>query len=79
MIKIRKGTQILSVPTTTFKEFYQADGWVQIVKKSELSPWEAQVRTASLQQLKKLATDRGIEVTGVSKRTLIAALLTAGE
>lgn len=79
MIKIRKGTQILSVPKSSFKEFYEGQGWVQVVKKSEISPWEAQLRTSSLQQLKKLATEKGIEVAGASKRTLIEALLAAGE
>ena len=75
MIKIRKGTQILSVPKSSFKEFYQRDGWVQVVKKSEVSPWESKVRSANINELREMAKEKGIDTTGASKRTLIDALL----
>lgn len=75
MIKIRKGTQILSVPKSSFKEFYQRDGWVQVVKKSEVSPWESKVRSANVNELREMAKEKGIDTTGASKRTLIDALL----
>lgn len=77
MIKIRKGTQILSVPKSSFKEFYQRDGWVQVVKKSEVSPWESKVRSANINELREMAKEKGIDTTGASKRTLIDALLKA--
>lgn len=75
MIKIRKGTQILSVPKSSFKEFYQSNGWVQVVKKSEMSSWESKIRSASINELRELAKQKDIDTTGASKRTLIDALL----
>lgn len=75
MIKIRKGSQILTVPKSSFKDFYQINGWVQLVKKSELSPFEAKVRSANINELRELAKEKGIDITGASKRTLIEALL----
>lgn len=75
MIKIRKGTQILTVPKSSFKEFYQRNGWVQVIKKSEMSSWESKVRSASINELRELAKQRDIDTTGASKRTLIEALL----
>jgi len=75
MIKIRKGTQILSVSKAAFKDFYQMNGWVQIVKKSEISPFEAKVRSANINELREMAKEKGIETAGASKRTLIEALL----
>ena len=80
MIKIRKGTQILDVPKKAFTEFYEGAGWARIVKKSEKpSAWEQQIQTSSLQQLRKLAKEREIEIAGASKRTLIELLLAKGE
>lgn len=79
MIKIRKGTQILDIPKSTYETFYKPAGWVQIVKKAEYSPWEAQLKSSSLAQLKKLAQEKGIEVAGASKKSLIEALLPLGE
>ena len=35
MIKIRRGTQILTVPVKAYKDFYQAVGWSQIVPETE--------------------------------------------
>ena len=75
MIKIRKGSQILTVPKSSFKSFYQANGWVQLVKKSEVSPWESKVRSANINELREMAKEKGIDTTGASKRTLIEALL----
>ncbi len=75
MIKIRKGTQLITIPKTSFKEFYQSNGWVQVVKKSEMSSWESKVRSASINELRELAKQKDIDTTGASKRTLIEALL----
>lgn len=75
MIKIRKGSQILTVPKSSFKEFYQMNGWVQLVKKSEVSPYEAKVRSANVNELREMAKEKGIDTTGASKRTLIDELL----
>lgn len=36
MIKIRRGTQILTVPVKAYKDFYQATGWSQIVPEAEI-------------------------------------------
>lgn len=38
MIKIRRGTQILTVPVKAYKDFYQANGWSQIVPESQAVP-----------------------------------------
>lgn len=75
MIKIRKGSQILTVPKSSFKEFYQVNGWSQLVKKSEVSPFEAKVRSSNINELREMAKEKGIDTTGASKRTLIDALL----
>ena len=77
MIRIRKGSQLLSVSKAAFKDFYQMNGWVQIVKKSEVSPYEAKVRSANINELKEMAKEKDIDTTGASKRTLIEALLKA--
>lgn len=79
MIKVRKGTQILDIPKSTYEVFYKPAGWVQIVKKSEFSPWEQELRSMSLAQLKKLAKEKDIEVAGASKKSLIEVLLPLGE
>ena len=79
MIKIRKGTQILNVPASSYEEFYQSAGWVILRKKSEVSPWEQEIKSYSLAQLKKLAKDKGIEIAGASKRSLIEAIIAQGK
>lgn len=75
MIKIRKGTQLITIPKSCFKEFYEPNGWVQVVKKSEMSAWESKVRSANISELRELAQQKDIDTTGASKRTLIEALL----
>jgi hypothetical protein len=75
MIKISNGSQILSVSKAGFEQFYKNAGWVQIVKKSDVSPYESKIRSASINELKKMAQEKGIDTTGASKRTLIDALL----
>lgn len=77
MIKIRKGTQILTVPARSFKEFYEIAGWQQIVPQT--SSWEKEIKGLSNAELKKLAQDRGLETAGVSKKTLVETLLKMGK
>lgn len=75
MIKIRKGTKILDVPKASYVAFYKPNGWVQIVKKSEMSPWEAKVKSASVSELRKMAQEHNIDTAGASKKALTKALL----
>ena len=77
MVKIRKGTQILSVPAKAYKEFYQANGWVEIVQKA--SEWETKIKGLNNKELKQLAQERGLEVAGVSKKALTEALIKLGK
>lgn len=73
MIEIRRGTQILTVPTTAFEQFYKLAGWQKVEKP--VSSWESEVRSLSNSELKKLAQEKGIETAGVSKKALIEALI----
>ena len=73
MIEIRRGTQILTVPTTAFEQFYKLAGWQKIEKP--ISSWESKVRSLSNSELKKLAQEKGIETAGVSKKALIELLV----
>ena len=75
MIKIRKGSQILTVPQSSYKEFYRVAGWSEIEEKPTMSPWEKKVKSSSMNELKELAREKGIDTAGVSKKTLIATLL----
>lgn len=80
MIKIRRGTQILTVPTKAYKEFYSQAGWLEIVpEKPKVSKWEAEVAGLTNKELKQLAQERGLEVAGVSKKALTEALIKMGE
>lgn len=80
MIKIRKGTQILTVPVKAYKDFYQAVGWSQIVpEKPVVSAWETKIKSLTNKELKQLAQERGLEVAGVSKKALTEALIKMGE
>jgi len=79
MIKIRRGTQILTVPTKAFKEFYQIAGWQRVVATPKVSSWESKLREMSNADLKKLAQERGLKVAGASKKSLIEALIEQGE
>lgn len=80
MIKIRRGTQILSVPVKAYKDFYQAVGWSQIVpEKPKVSEWETKVKSLTNKELKQLAQERGLEIAGASKKALTEALIKLGE
>lgn len=80
MIKIRKGTQILTVPAKAYKEFYSQAGWLEIVpEKPKVSKWEAKIASLTNKELKQLAQERGLEVAGVSKKALTEALIKMGE
>lgn len=77
MIKIRRGTQILTVPAKAYKEFYSQAGWSEIVQKA--SEWETKIKGLNNKELKQLAQERGLEVAGVSKKALTEALIKLGE
>lgn len=76
MVKIRKGTRILSVPKSAFAEFYRSAGWEEI--KPVVSNWEKEVKGMSNADLKKVAQDKGIKTAGVSKKALIETLIKEG-
>lgn len=73
MIKIRRGTQILTVPAAAFKQFYQLAGWEKVEKP--VSTWENKVRNMSNSELRNLAQEKGIKVAGVSKKALVETLV----
>lgn len=75
MIRIRKGSQLLIVPKTSFENFYKNDGWIQVVKKSD--PLLDKLKNSSIYQLREMAKEKGIDTAGASKKTLISALLKA--
>lgn len=75
MIKIRKGTQILDVPVKAYKEFYAVAGWEQVKEEKTVSAIERKIRSMTNKDLKELAQSKGIETAGVSKKTLVDALI----
>lgn len=77
MVKIRKGTQILNVPTAAFNEFYKAAGWEKVERP--VSSWENKVRSLSNSELRNLAQEKGIKAAGVSKKALIETLINSNE
>lgn len=80
MIKIRRGTQILTVPAKAYKEFYSQAGWSEIApQKPMVSAWETKINSLTNKELKQLAQERGLEVAGVSKKALTEALIKMGE
>ena len=74
MIKIRKGTQIIEIPTGAFKTFKSA-GWVEFKEIAQVSTREQEIRAMSNDELKRLAKEKGIKTAGVSKKALIETLL----
>ena len=75
MIKIRKGTQIIEVPTGAFKSFYKTAGWTEFKEVKQESSLEKEIRSMSNDELKRFAKERGIKTAGISKKALIETLL----
>lgn len=75
MLKIRKGTQIIEVPTGAFKSFYKSAGWTEFKEVKQVSTREQEIRAMSNDELKKLAKEKGIKTAGISKKALIETLL----
>lgn len=90
MVKIRKNNQILTVPQSAYQEIYKSLGWVAVAKKSEkvaeqkpkavtetkpITDKAESLRSLSQEELEQYAIEKGIDPLGMSKKSLINALL----
>lgn len=86
MIKLRKGRQVILVPTSAYEKIYKADGWlpfqkrrepgaetpVESVKSDLLDELESLV---TVEELKDFAAAHEIDVEGLTTRRTIKAAI----
>lgn len=90
MIKLRKGRQVILVPTSAYEKIYKADGWLPFQKRREPGA-EALVEAivesvksdlldeleslVTVEELKNFAAAHEIDVEGLTTRRTIKAAI----
>lgn len=86
MIKLRKGRQVILVPTSAYEKIYKADGWLPFQKRREPGA-EAPVESVksdlldeleslvTVEELKDFAAAHEIDVEGLTTRRTIKAAI----
>lgn len=86
MIKLRKGRQVILVPTSAYEKIYKADGWLPFQKRREpgaeapVEPVKADLldeleNLVTVEELKDFAATHEIDVEGLTTRRTIKAAI----
>lgn len=88
MIKLRKGRQVILVPTSAYEKIYKPDGWVPLNQKKAVKPepdteitpdksglLEELDGLVTVEELKDFAVAHDIDVEGLTTRRTIKAAI----